>query len=127
MMVEWQTDDLADVLCGNSAPKVPVDACMGHDYLTFISNHIDSWEKKLRPLNLKIHDNPELCYEEFIAHEAFVEFLRNWPGWEVTPSAYNIQTAFIAVYDSGKPGPVVSFNAEYGNSAHINIVGIALT
>ena len=116
MKVEWQTDDLADVLRGTSVSNVPVDAGLGPDYLDFISDHIDSWEARLRPLNLKIHDNPELCYKEFIAHEAFVKFLKGWPGWKVTPSAYGIQTAFIAEYDSGKPGPVVSFNAEYGNN-----------
>lgn len=32
----------------------------------------------------------------------------------MTPSAYDIPTAFVAVFDSGRRGPVVSFNAEYG-------------
>jgi hypothetical protein len=39
-------------------------------------------------------------------------------GWKVTPSAYGIKTAFIAVYDSGNKGPIISYNAEYGVSEH---------
>jgi hypothetical protein len=40
-------------------------------------------------------------------------FLRAQKQWQVTPSAYGIETAFVAVFDSGRAGPVVSFNAEY--------------
>jgi metal-dependent amidase/aminoacylase/carboxypeptidase family protein len=56
--------------------------------------------------------------KEFIAHEALTKFIseqrHEGQKWEVTPSAYGIGTAFVAVFDSGKRGPVVSFNAEYG-------------
>ncbi|KAM7183182.1 peptidase M20 [Naviculisporaceae sp. PSN 640] len=38
--------------------------------------------------------------------------MQSRPGWKVTRSAYGIKTAWTAVYDSGRPGPVVSFNAE---------------
>ncbi|KAG4444122.1 hypothetical protein IFR05_000351 [Cadophora sp. M221] len=82
-------------------------------YLEFVSTYIDSISETLRPVNLKIHDNPELNYEEFIAHETLTNFMRSRKGWKVTPSAYGIPTAFIAEYDSGKKGPVISFNAEY--------------
>lgn len=75
---------------------------------------MDSISETLRPISLKIHDNPELSYEEFIAHETLTKFIRSRKGWKVTPSAYGIATAFIAEYDSGKKGPVISFNAEYG-------------
>ncbi|KAI5370007.1 Putative peptidase M20, xaa-Arg dipeptidase, bacterial exopeptidase dimerization [Septoria linicola] len=53
------------------------------------------------------------------------------PGWHVTRSAYQIDTAFVAVFDSGRPGPVVSFNAEYdalksiGHACGHNLIAIA--
>lgn len=83
-------------------------------FLGFTSNYIDSVSEILRPINLKIHDNPELNYKEFIAHETLTGFMKRQKGWRVTPSAYGIATAFIAEFDSGKKGPVVSYNAEYG-------------
>lgn len=82
--------------------------------LDFVSKYIDSISETLRPISLKIHDNPELNFEEFIAHKTLVDFMKTRKGWEVTPSAYGIATAFIAVYDSGREGPVISYNAEYG-------------
>lgn len=70
--------------------------------------------KEFWPINIKIHDNPELGYKEYIAHEALTSFMRRQPGWNVTPSAYGLETAWVAVFDSGTKGAVVSFNAEMG-------------
>ncbi|KAI0161166.1 hypothetical protein GGR52DRAFT_576568 [Hypoxylon sp. FL1284] len=81
-------------------------------YLGEISNFLDSIAGDLWPINKKIHDNPELGYEEFIAHETLTKFMASRPGWKVTPSAYGMATAWVAVFDSGKKGPVVSFNVE---------------
>ncbi|KAL7627859.1 hypothetical protein AAE478_002054 [Parahypoxylon ruwenzoriense] len=81
-------------------------------YLGEISHFVDSIADDLWPVNKKIHDNPELGYEEFIAHETLTNFMRSRPGWKVTPSAYNLATAWVAVFDCGKKGPVVSFNVE---------------
>ena len=83
-------------------------------YLEYVSSYIDSISETLRPISLKIHDNPELKFEEFIAHETLTKFLKTRKGWKVTPSAYGIATAFIAEFDSEKKGPVISYNAEYG-------------
>jgi metal-dependent amidase/aminoacylase/carboxypeptidase family protein len=89
---------------------------IANGYISDIAEHIDSLSGFLRHLSLKIHDNPEVRYKEFIAHEAITTFMREQDDqkWKVTPSAYGIATAFVAVFDSGRPGPVVSFNAEYG-------------
>jgi hypothetical protein len=89
---------------------------IANEFMSPISEHIDSLSESLRHLSLKIHDNPEVRYKEFIAHEAITTFVREQTDqkWEVIPSAYSIATAFVAVLDSGRPGPVVSFNAEYG-------------
>ncbi|KAF4413183.1 Peptidase M20 domain-containing protein 2 [Colletotrichum fructicola] len=77
-----------------------------------ISAIVDSFAEDLWPVNKKIHDNPELGYKEFIAHDTLTAFMRSRPGWSVTPSAYGMETAWVAVYDTGRKGPVVSFNAE---------------
>lgn len=84
------------------------------DYLSDISHYVDSIGDALWPVNKKIHDNPELNYEEYIAHEALTSFMEKRKGWKVTRSAYGMDTAWYAVYDTGKKGPVVSFNAEMG-------------
>ncbi|KAI0454792.1 hypothetical protein F5B21DRAFT_226595 [Xylaria acuta] len=77
-----------------------------------ISDFIDGIAKELWELNKTIHDNPELGYEEFIAHETLTKFMSSQHGWKVTPSAYSLATAWVAVFDSGKKGPVISFNVE---------------
>lgn len=59
---------------------------------------------------LKIHEHPELCYEEFKAHDNITAFLRE-QGLTVTPHAFGLQTAFLAEYGTG--GRVVTFNVEY--------------
>ena len=85
-----------------------------HDYFPTINDAIESFRTLLEPLNKYIHDNPELAFEEYKAHDALTSFMRSQKDWRVTSSAYGIATAWIAVYDSGKAGPVVSFNAEMG-------------
>lgn len=96
---------------------VSPDSPAGPDYLGEIGSYIDTIADSLWPINEKIHDNPELGYKEYIAHEALTSFLKKQDGWKVTPSAYDMETAFVAVFDSGKKGPVVSFNAEMGRSS----------
>jgi len=95
---------------------------VSNDFIPFISSYIDALSSTLRPLSLKIHDNPELNFKEYIAHETLTKFLKTRKGWRVTPSAYGIETAFVAVFDSGREGPVVSYNAEYGTSAPLSIL-----
>lgn len=87
-------------------------------YLEKISAYVDSLADALWPVNKTIHDNPELGYQEFIAHDALTKFMQSREGWKVQPSAYGMDTAWVAVYDSGKKGPVVSFNAEMGKLAN---------
>ncbi|KAI2624776.1 hypothetical protein GGS21DRAFT_532026 [Xylaria nigripes] len=81
-------------------------------YLGEISNFIESISKELWKVNKTIHDNPELGFKEFLAHETLTKFMLSRPGWKVTPSAYGMATAWVAVFDSGQKGPVVSLNAE---------------
>ncbi|KAK4196018.1 hypothetical protein QBC40DRAFT_310184 [Triangularia verruculosa] len=84
-----------------------------HDYLAEIASFIDHQSEKLWSLNKFIHNNPEIAFKEFKAHEALTKFMRSQPErWQVTSSACGIETAWIAVYDSGRKGPAVSFNVE---------------
>ncbi|KAH0528941.1 hypothetical protein TsFJ059_003752 [Trichoderma semiorbis] len=81
-------------------------------YLNDISEAVDSLDEVFWPINKKIHDNPERGFKEFIAHDALTGFMKSQRGWAVTPSAYGMDTAWVAVFDTGRRGPVVSFNAE---------------
>jgi amidohydrolase len=58
----------------------------------------------------QIHENPELGYEEFKAHDNVASLLESL-DYKVTRHAYGIQTALMAEFGSG--GRVIAFNAEY--------------
>lgn len=59
---------------------------------------------------IQIWSNPELGYQEHIAHDTICDFLEK-QGFSVTRHAYGIPTAFEA--QSGHGGRLVCFNAEY--------------
>jgi len=88
-------------------------------HLGEISGFIDDIASELWEINKTIHDNPELGYKEFIAHKILTNFMAKQHGWKVTPSAYGLATAWVAVFNSGKKGPVVSYNVEMGASREI--------
>ena len=100
---------------GGDAEEAPA----ANDYLDSISNHVENLSSDLRHISLSIHDHPELQFKEYHAHRVLTEYLQMQDGWKVTPSAYGIETAFVAVYDRRKKGPVVSFNAEYGTPTSV--------
>ncbi|KAF2749361.1 putative amidohydrolase [Sporormia fimetaria CBS 119925] len=81
-------------------------------YLSIIDKAIESLRDALWLVNQFIHLNPELAFKEYEAHRVLTDFVRSEEGWRVTPSAYGMATAWVAVYDSGKAGPVVSLNIE---------------
>jgi metal-dependent amidase/aminoacylase/carboxypeptidase family protein len=86
-------------------------------YLDEISDYLDGVaDHQLWPLNKNVHDYPQLGFKEYFAHELLTKFFGARPGWKVTPSAYGMATAWVAVWDTGKKGPVVSFNVEMGMS-----------
>jgi hypothetical protein len=91
---------------------------MSDNVLAGIDGIIDSLQESLWPLNKFIHKNPELAFEEYKAHDALTKYMQSHENWQITRSAYGLDTAWVAVYDSGKPGPVVSFNAEMGMSSN---------
>lgn len=78
--------------------------------VSVIHGEIDARHDEISNLNQFLHANPELAYEEYKAHDAFVTHLR-YLNFEVTPKAYGLETAFVAEYGSG--GRLVIYNAEY--------------
>ncbi|SCY97558.1 M20 family metallopeptidase [Alkaliphilus peptidifermentans] len=87
---------------------------------------------QLIELSNYIFDNPELGYEEFKACSAHVALLKKF-DFEVEEGYMNIKTAFKAVYDSKKPGPVIAFLSEYdalpglGHGCGHNLLGATNT
>ncbi|RDW87295.1 peptidase m20 [Coleophoma crateriformis] len=138
----WKAATQSCAACASKSSEINREASRTEDFLVaarsttdvkyqaFIGKYINSISPDLRRISLIVHDNPELNYEEFIAHKALTDFMKKQKGWKVTPSAYGIPTAFIAEYDSGKPGPVISYNAEYdalrgiGHSCGHNLIAI---
>ncbi|KAK4187043.1 hypothetical protein QBC35DRAFT_532854 [Podospora australis] len=83
------------------------------EFLSEIDSYIAGLDDLLWPLNQSIHENPELAFKEYKAHQTLTDFMvSREERWQVTPSAYGMETAWVAVYDSGKPGPAVCFNIE---------------
>lgn len=84
------------------------------EYLPSIENVINSLQDSLWELSKFIHNNPELGFNEHKAHDALTDFMSSRGDWKITTSAYGMATAWESVFDTGRPGPVVSFNAEMG-------------
>ncbi|KAK8063122.1 hypothetical protein PG996_007774 [Apiospora saccharicola] len=104
--------DVDDFVLVSHEDAMPTVSQSAPRYLPEINDAIERISETLWEVNKKIHDNPELGYEEFIAHDTLTSFMKNMDGWKVTPSAYGLKTAWTAVWDSGKKGPVISFNCE---------------
>ncbi|CAG8710372.1 1680_t:CDS:2, partial [Racocetra persica] len=92
---------------------------------------IEDISEELHDISIKIHENPELAYEEKYAHKLLVNYLQE-KGFKVTPNAFGLETAFVAEFQSkaGK-GRVVSFNSEYdalpdiGHACGHNLIAIS--
>ncbi|RIB25140.1 hypothetical protein C2G38_2013116 [Gigaspora rosea] len=101
------------------------------DLRDIVFQAIDEVSEELREISLKIHDYPELGSEEKFAHELLVNYLKK-KGFKVTPSAYGLETAFVAEFQSKSgEGRVVSFNSEYdalpeiGHACGHNLIAIS--
>ncbi|KAK7548811.1 hypothetical protein BKA81DRAFT_430319 [Phyllosticta paracitricarpa] len=108
------------VLVSSPSAASTVDTTPG--YLDDISAFVDELADALWPVNKKIHDHPELGFKEKIAAEALTSFLKARRGWNVTLGVYGMETAWVAVWDSGRKGTVVSFNAEMGGGGKIKLL-----
>ncbi|KAL3439982.1 amidohydrolase [Aspergillus insuetus] len=93
-----------------------------------IDAFVENASKRLGELNRQIWENPELAYEEHIAHDAFCALLEE-NGFEVTRHAHGLNTSFEASFGSG--GRLIVFCAEYdalpdiGHACGHNLIGVA--
>lgn len=91
---------------------------------------VESQRDQLTALSHKIHDNPELAYNEVKASGWLTEFLEKH-GFIVEKGIAGLKTAFKAVY--GKGSPVLALLAEYdalpelGHACGHNIIAAAAT
>ncbi|GKU80126.1 M20 family metallopeptidase [Paenibacillus sp. L3-i20] len=77
-----------------------------------ISESIDQHAETFRNISLAIGNRPELGHEEVFASGLLSEELER-QGFVVERGVLGLATAFIAVHDTGKPGPTVGFLCEY--------------
>ena len=82
------------------------------DYKESVRRFIASKEADLISISHKIHCNPELGLQEYKACELLVSTFRE-AGFEVETPVADLDTAFIAHYQSDKPGARIGLAAEY--------------
>jgi amidohydrolase len=80
------------------------------EFRSIIQSTIDEANSELRKVNQTVHDNPELGYMEFIAHETITNFLEK-QGFSVSRRAYGLDTSFEC--EVGQGGRLVIICAEY--------------
>ncbi|MEW9698760.1 M20 family metallopeptidase [Paenibacillus sp. SI8] len=77
-----------------------------------ITQTIDTFADRFKAISSFIGANPELGHEEFQAADRLTAELEAH-GFQVERGVLDIPTSFLATYDTGKPGPIVAFLAEY--------------
>lgn len=84
--------------------------------------------KRLIEISDYIYQNPELGNEEYKAVEVLTELLKEH-NFEVEEKCFNMDTAFKATFDSGKPGLTIGYLCEYdalpgiGHGCGHNMIG----
>lgn len=79
---------------------------------TTIFQTIDKNAERFKSISRYIGEHPELGHEEVLASRTLTEELEA-QGFRVERGTLDIPTAFIAEYDSGRPGPTIAYLAEY--------------
>lgn len=77
-----------------------------------ILTSMEEIEQDLLAISTAIFKQPELGDEEFFAQDQLVTYLKTH-GFEVETNIVNRKTAFRAVFDSEKEGPVIGYMSEY--------------
>lgn len=89
---------------------------------------VDDYAEVLIDASHRIHANPELGFNERMAHDVLVSVLED-AGLAVTRGAYGMDTAFSA--SAGSSGPVIAVFSEYdalpeiGHACGHNVIGTA--
>lgn len=93
-----------------------------------IIDAIDQHKKTFEEISIYIGENPELGHEEFKASAVLIKTLLEH-DFKVERELCGLPTAFRAVFDSGKEGPVIGFMSEYdalpevGHACGHNLIG----
>ncbi len=93
---------------------------------------VSSLENELNALSLKIYENPELGYEEFLACKLHIELLEKY-GFDVEKEYCGVKTGFKATYKAAKEGLTVAYLSEYdalpgiGHGCGHNLLGTMST
>lgn len=77
-----------------------------------IFSEIDRYAEAFRTISRSVGSRPELGHEEFFAAGLLCTELAKY-GFEVERGILGIETSFIAVFDTGMPGPTAGFLCEY--------------
>jgi amidohydrolase len=77
-----------------------------------IASTIDEHKDEFVRLSRFIGENPELGHEEWLASARLMDKLKEH-GFQLQNPVLDLPTAFIASYESAKPGPVAAFICEY--------------
>ncbi|MGO4547125.1 M20 family metallopeptidase [Paenibacillus sp. 2TAB23] len=77
-----------------------------------VFKEIDQYAEAFRSISRSVGSRPELGHAEFFAAELLTTELTKY-GFEVERGILDIETSFLAVFDTGKPGPTVGFLCEY--------------
>ncbi|PVF97123.1 hypothetical protein CPB86DRAFT_760956 [Serendipita vermifera] len=107
------------------------------DIVNTINSRIDQVSSALRELSLQIHDNPELGWKEYKAHDAMTEFMTRY-GFEVQKHYLGLETAWRADFKhrsssnkSNSEPRTLGLNSEMdalpgvGHACGHNLIGIA--
>jgi hypothetical protein len=72
---------------------------------SFLKQTSDTAFPALKKVAVQIHENPELGRNEHLAHKLITDYFVGLDkGWEVTPHAYGMDTAFTAVFEHRPDG-----------------------
>jgi amidohydrolase len=94
------------------------------------ASELDGMRDELVALSLRIHETPEIAFEEYKCSAMLADYLAE-NGFEVERGACDLPTAFIATFGSGAPR--IAFVAEYdalpgvGHGCGHNVIGTAST
>ncbi len=97
--------------------------------IKLIDESIDRQQDNYLAISKDIHAHPETGNNEYYANARLTELLAR-AGFDVTSNVAGHETAFYASKDSGKPGPIIAYLAEYdalieiGHACGHNIIGV---
>ncbi|KAI1315530.1 hypothetical protein EDD11_000674 [Mortierella claussenii] len=87
-------EQLSHLVVNNEQTKLS-DLWEQDEFAKTVYHAIEAVSKELREISLKLHENPELSYEEHKAHALLTKYLEK-KGFEVERKAYGMDTAFVA-------------------------------